>query len=46
MSKHSSAEQKLHVRTHPVSAQKLHVRIVPAGSVAPPKGTNANNQFR
>jgi hypothetical protein len=46
MSKHSTAEQKLHIRTRGAAAQKLHVRIMPTGSMAAPKGTQANNQYR
>jgi hypothetical protein len=49
MSKHASAEDKLHISPHlrpsKIPKQKLNSKAVvqPPG---PPKGTNANNQFR
>jgi hypothetical protein len=52
MSKHSSAEDKLHVSKEvrlkntrpPSSQQNLVDKAAPIG--LPPKGTNANNQYR
>jgi hypothetical protein len=48
MSKHKSAEEKLHV-SQPAKSNQRNVRAVSAQnqiSPAPPKGTTANNQYR
>lgn len=48
MSKHSSADDKLHVSPE-VRANKSRLHMRPPASKAapqaPPKGTNANNQY-
>jgi hypothetical protein len=50
MSKHKSAEQKLHIsaqlRSGNKSMQKKAAQNVDTVHPGPPKGTNSNNQFR
>lgn len=49
MSKHGSAEDKLHVSPEVRTSRKTRRRQVAHqdnSPAAPPKGTNANNQYR
>jgi hypothetical protein len=45
MSKHVSADQKLHTTPAP-KAKRQPAAGSPNNPMAPPKGTNANNQYR